>query len=201
MRKVDASEVRDLTAYERVRSAERARNLEVTRHRRIALGESLGFLFENRDTVLFQIEEMVRAERIVDPARIQQEVDSYNGLVPGRDELSATLFIEIPELFRMTPAQIRQAVNRFQGLDKGGVIRLRIAPDVALPARFEEGHSSEEKMAAVHYLRFAVPPAARAALADTSRTAALVVDHPNYKAEAPLPPALRAELLKDLSAD
>jgi len=201
VRKVDASEVKDLTAYEKVRDAERARNLEVTKHRRVAVGENLSLLFENRETVLFQIQEMVRTERIVDPARIQQEVDSYNGLVPGRDELSATLFIEIPEVVRMTPAQVRLAVNRFQGLDKGGAIRLRIAPDVALPARFEEGHSDEERMAAVHYLRFAVPPAARAALADASRTAALVVDHPNYKAEAPLPPALRAELLKDLAAE
>ena len=201
MRKVDASDVRDLTAYERVRGAERARNLEVTKHRRVSVGENLSVLFENRDTVLFQIQEMVRAERIVDPARIQEEVDSYNGLVPGPDELSATLFIEIPEVLRMTPAQVRQAVNRFRGLDEDGVIRLLIAPDVALPARFEEGHSSEEKMAAVHYLRFAVPPAARAALADVSRPAALVVDHPDYKAEAPVSAALRAELLKDLSAE
>ena len=165
------------------------------------MGDNLSFLFENRDTVVFQIQEMVRTERIVDPARIQEEVDAYNGLMPGRDELSATVFIEIPEVVRMTPAQVRQAVNRFQGLDRDGVIRLRIAPDVALPARFEEGHSNEEKMAAVHYLRFAVPPAARAALADTSRTAALVVDHPNYRAEAPVSPALRAEMLKDLSAE
>ena len=201
MRKVGASEVKDLTAYEKVRDVERAKNLEATKHRRVSVGENLSFLFENRDTVLFQIQEMVRTERIVDATRIQEEVDSYNGLVPGRDELSATLFIEIPELVRMTPAQVRRAVNRFQGLNKGGVIWLRIAPDIALPARFEEGQSGEEKMAAVHYLRFAVPPAARAALADASRTAALVVDHPHYKAEAPVSPAVRAELLKDLSAE
>jgi len=201
VRKVGASEVKDLTAYEKVRDVERAKNLEATKHRRVVVGENLSFLFENHETALFQIQEMVRTERIVDATRIQEEVDSYNGLVPGRDELSATLFIEIPELVRMTPAQVRQAVNRFQGLDKGGVIWLRIAPDVALPARFEEGRSNEEKMAAVHYLRFAVPPAARAALADASRTAALVVDHPHYKAEAPVSPAVRAELLKDLSAE
>jgi len=201
VRKVGASEVKDLTAYEKVRDVERAKNLEATKHRRVVVGENLSFLFENHETALFQIQEMVRTERIVDATRIQEEVDSYNGLVPGRDELSATLFIEIPELVRMTPVQVRQAVNRFQGLDKGGVIWLRIAPDVALPARFEEGRSNEEKMAAVHYLRFAVPPAARAALADASRTAALFVDHPNYKAEAPLSSALRAELLKDLSAE
>ena len=201
MRNVGASEVKDLTAYEKVRAAERARNLEATKHRRVSVGENLSFLFENRDTVLFQIQEMVRTERIVDATRIQEEVDSYNGLVPGRDELSATLFIEIPELVRMTSAQVRQAVNRFQGLDQDGVISLKIGSEVSLPARFQEGHSKEEKMAAVHYLRFAVPPAARAALADASRTAALFVDHPNYKAEAPLSSALRAELLKDLSAE
>jgi hypothetical protein len=201
MRKVDVSEVKDLVAYEGVRDAERARNIEVTRHRRIPAGDSLSFLFENRDTVLFQIHEMVRMERIVDPGRIQEEVDSYNGLVPGRDELSATLFIEIPELARMTPSQVRMAVNRFQGLDKDGVIWLKIGSAMSLPARFEEGHSKEEKMAAVHYLRFPVPPAARMALADPSQPATLVIDHPNYKAQAAVPGDLRAELLKDLSAE
>jgi len=200
MRKVNASEVKDLTAYEKVRDAERARNIELTRDRRISVGDRLTFLFENRDTVLFQIHEMVRTERIVDEAKIQEEVDSYNALVPDADELSATLFIEIPELVRMSSAQVREAVNRFQGLDRDGVIWLRIGQDVALPARFEEGHSKEEKMSAVHYLRFAVPAAARAALADASRPATLVVNHPSYKAQAPIPPALRAELLKDLAA-
>jgi uncharacterized protein DUF3501 len=201
MRKVDLSEIKDLVAYERVRDAERARNIEATRNRRISVGNSLSFLFENRDTVLFQIHEMVRMERLVDPARIQEEVDAYNALVPGRDELSATLFIEIPELIRMTPSQVRMAVNRFQGLDRDGVIWLKIGSDASLPARFEEGHSKEEKMAAVHYLRFAVPPAARAALADSSRPATLVIDHPNYEAQAAVSPDLRAELLKDLSAE
>src|SRR5687768_6462849 len=114
MRKVDASEIKDLTAYEKVRDAERARHIELTQDRRISVGERLTFLFENRDTVLFQIHEMVRTERIVDDARIQEEVDSYNALVPDADELSATLFIEIPEPVRMTSAQVREAVNRFQ---------------------------------------------------------------------------------------
>jgi hypothetical protein len=200
MRKVEASEVQDLVAYEKVRAAERARNIELTRHRRISVGENLTFLFENRDTVLFQIHEMVRTERIVDEAKIQEEVDSYNALVPGADELSATLFIEIPGLVKMTQAQVREAVNRFQGLDRDGVIWMKVGNDVRVPARFEEGHSKEEKMAAVHYIRFAVPAAARAALADSSRPATLVVDHPNYKAHAPVPDALRAELLKDLAA-
>jgi hypothetical protein len=200
MRKVDISEIKDLVAYEKVRDAARAHHIEVTRDRRISVGDNISFLFENRDTVLFQIQEMVRTERIVDEAKIQEEVDSYNALVPGADEISATLFIEIPELVRMTPSQVREAVNRFQGLDRDGVIWVRVGPDVRLPVRFEEGHSKEEKMSAVHYVRFAVPPAARAALADASRPAALVIQHPNYKAEAPVSAELRAELLKDLAA-
>jgi len=200
MRKVDISEIKDLVAYEKVRDAARARHIEVTRDRRISVGDNISFLFENRDTVLFQIQEMVRTERIVDEAKIQEEVDSYNALVPGADEISATLFIEIPELVRMKPSQVREAVNRFQGLDRDGVIWVRVGPDVRLPVRFEEGHSKEEKMSAVHYVRFAVPPAARAALADASRPAALVIQHPNYKAEAPVSAELRAELLKDLAA-
>ena len=199
MRKIDVSEVKDLTSYEKAREQVRARNIEHTRDRRLSVGPNLTFLFENQETVLFQIQEMVRTERIVDEAKIREEVDAYNALIPDANELSATLFIEIPELVRMTPAQVREAVNRFQGLDRDGVIWLRIAPDVSLPARFEEGHSKEEKMSAVHYLRFAVPPPARAALGDSSRPATLVVDHPNYKAQAAVPDALRAELLKDLA--
>jgi hypothetical protein len=190
MRKVDVSE--------KVRDSARARNIEHTRDRRISVGQNLTFLFENRDTVLFQIQEMVRTERIVDDAKIREEVDAYNALVPDAGELSATLFIEIPDLVKMTTAQVREAVNRFQGLDRDGVIWLKVGDDVKIPARFEEGHSKEEKMSAVHYLRFAVPAAARAALADKSHPATLVVHHPNYKAQATVPDALRAELLKDL---
>ena len=199
MRKVDVSEVKDLVAYEKVRDSVRARNIELTRERRLPVGQNLTFLFENRDTVLFQIQEMVRTERIVDEAKIREEVDAYNALVPDAGELSATLFIEIPDLVKMTSAQVREAVNRFQGLDRDGVIWMRVGNDVRIPVRFEEGHSKEEKMSAVHYVRFAVPAAARAALADKSRLATLVVDHANYKAQATVTDALRAELLKDLA--
>ena len=200
MRKVEISEVKDLVAYERVRDAARAHHLEVTRNRRISVGDNISFLFENRDTVLFQIQEMVRTERIVDPVKIQEEVDAYNPLVPGADELSATLFIEIPELVRKSSTQVREAVNRFQGLDRDGVIWVGVGPDVRLPARFEEGHSKEEKLAAVHYLRFPVPAEAQVVLSDPRQRVRLVVDHPNYRAEADVPPATRAELLADLRA-
>jgi len=197
MEKVRPSEVLDLVAYEKVRDAMRADIIARKRNRRVSVGDTLTFLFENRDTVLFQIQEMVRTERIVHADKVRDEVDAYNALVPDAGELSATLFIEIPELARMSQEEVRRTVNRFQGIDREGVFL--VAGAHRIPARFEEGHSKEEKMAAVHYLRFPLPEAARAALRDPAQPARLVVDHPGYKAEAEIPPAVRGELLADLA--
>jgi hypothetical protein len=162
------------------------------------VGDRITLVFENRETVLFQIQEMVRAERIVEDRKIQDEIDAYEPLLPGNGELSATLFIEIPELVHMSPDAVRKAVNRFRGLDRDGGVSLRVG-GVVLAARFEDGHSKEEKMAAVHYLRFPVPAAAREALHDPAARVRLVIDHPDYEAEADVPPGMRAELLRDLA--
>jgi Protein of unknown function (DUF3501) len=197
MTRIERSEVKDLVAYEKVREETRARVIEVKKARRIALGDTLTLLFENRETVLFQIQEMARAERIVDAGRIQDEIEAYQVLLPGPGELSATLFIEIMEIARMTTAQIREAVNRFQGLDQGTVF-LELGGH-RVPARFESGDTKEEKMAAVHYVRFAVPAEGRAALADPAQPVRLIVAHPRYRAEAAVPPELRAQMAADLA--
>ncbi len=197
MQKIVLSDVRNLVEYEKVRDAARAAVIALKKDRRVSVGENLTFLFENRQTVLFQIQEMVRTERIVDEAKIQDEIDAYNALLPGEGELSATLFIEIPELTHLDQEEVRRRVNRFQGLHEDRVA-LVIGDGARVPARFEGGHSKEEKMAAVQYLRFPLNAGARAALADLDRPARLVVDHPNYQAETTLAPALRAEVLKDL---
>ena len=196
MRKVGPDEIKDLVAYEKAREAMRARVIALKRRRRLALGPNLTLLFENRDTVLFQVQEMIRTERIVDDDKIQEELDVYNALVPDAGELSATLFIEIPEVVRMSQDEVREAVNRFQGLEDDAL--WLVAGGTRVPARFESGHSKEEKMAAVHYVRFVVPEAARAALADPAADIRFVVDHPNYRAESPVPPELREALRQEL---
>jgi hypothetical protein len=198
MHKIAVSDVKNLVEYEKVRDAMRRDVIAAKEKRRLAVGAEVGLLFENRETVLFQIQEMVRMERIVEDRKIQDEIDAYRPLLPGGGELSATLFIEIPEVVRMSREEVRAAVNRFQGLDRDGCVSLRIGDGLVLPARFEEGHSSEEKMAAVHYVRFPVPPAARKALADPAARVRVVIDHPSYAAEAEVPPGLRPELLQDL---
>src|SRR5260370_12553687 len=199
MQKITLSDHKNLHEYEKVREAYRARIIALKRNRRVSVGENLTFLFENRDTVLFQIQEMVRTERIVEDARVQEEIDAYRALLPGPGELSATLFIEIPELARLSQEEVRRTVNRFSGLDRDGVF-LTIGDRLGIPARFEGGHSKEEKMAAVHYLRFPVCEEAQAALADHAQAVRLVVDHPHYKAESEIAPAVRAELLRDLAS-
>jgi hypothetical protein len=196
MRKVERGEVKDLVAYEKAREAMRAHVIGIKTHRRVAVGPNLSVLFENRDTVLFQIQEMVRTERLVDDARIQEEIDVYNALLPERGELSATIFIEIPELVRMTPDEVRETVNRFQGLDRDSV--WLVMDGLRIPASFESGHTREEKMAAVHYVRFALPDAARAALREGSADARLVVEHPEYRAETSLGAETRRALREDL---
>jgi hypothetical protein len=197
--RITLADVRNLVEYEKTRETMRAALIALKKDRRVSVGENLTFLFENRETVLFQIQEMVRTERIVDDARIQDELDAYNALLPARGELSATLFIEIPELAHLSQEEVRKRVNRFQGLDRDHVA-LVVGDGIRAPACFEGGHGKEEKMAAVQYLRFTLTPEARQALSDPRLSARLVVDHPNYRGETALPTAVRAELLRDLAA-
>jgi hypothetical protein len=199
MDKISLADVKNLVEYEKVREALRAQVIALKRRRRVSVGESLTLLFENRETVLYQIQEMVRTERIVDEGKIQEEVDAYAPLLPAAGELSATLFIEIPELVRMSQDEVRRAVNRFQGMDHEGVFL--VVGERRIPARFEDGHSNEAKMSAVHFVRFPVSPEARAALADPQEPVRLVVDHAHYKAETTVPAEVRSELLRDLSSD
>jgi hypothetical protein len=197
MRKVTLEDIRDIAQYERVREAERARLIALKRPRRIALGAHLTLLFENHATVLFQIQEMMRAERIVLPERIQDEIDTYNALVPDEGQLAATLFIEIADIATMTTGDMRTAVNRFRGIQDGHVSL--IVGGRVLPARFESGETSEEKLAGVHYLRFDVSEEARDLLADPAQPLRLVCTHPHHPAETELGPETRAELLADLA--
>jgi hypothetical protein len=195
--KIVLGDLMNIADYEKVREGMRAEVIALKKLRRVHVGDNLTFLFENRQTVLFQIQEMMRTERIVHDDKVQDEIDAYAPLLPGNGEVSATLFIEIPDLFKLTQAEVRETVNRFQGLDQGAVSLVMGAH--RLPARFEGGHSKEEKMAAVHYLRFLVTGQARAALADASAPAQIVVEHPNYRARTDLSAELRGELLDDLA--
>jgi len=180
--------------YEKVREDRRRRVIVLKRKRRLEVGSYLSFVFENRDTLLFQIQEMCRAERIVDDAKVQEEIDVYSGLLPGPGELSATLFIEIPD-----KDQIKPVLDRFMGIDTGRHVWFDLGGGMTVSGSFEAGHSDEEKgkLAAVHFVRFAFSPAEVAAF----RKAAvdLVVEHPAMRARTRLSDETKAELLADLA--
>lgn len=196
MQSIELKDILNIAEYERVREATRAGIIALKKNRRIQVGPNLSLVFENRETVLFQIHEMVRTERLVDDRKIQDEIDAYQNLIPAKGELSATLFIEIPGIAEMPHEKAREAVNYFQGFDAGGIV-LR-AGDVRSVAAFEPGFSNDEKMAAVQYLKFPVSEEMRAALTDPSATLTLAAENGRYRAEAPLPEAVRKELLRDL---
>lgn len=178
--------------YERDRPTIRQRIIALKKRRRISVGALVTLVFENRQTLLFQIQEMIRTERIFDPGKIQEECDVYNALLPGLDELSATLFIEITD-----SEKIQELLDSLQNIDRSDTVALRVG-DTSIFASFEAGHSKEDKISAVHFVRFSTTPTFRTQLAQPDMPAFLTIMHPHYRAEAPVSHEMRQEWLKDL---
>lgn len=191
MKPISRDEVLNLPEYEIARPDFRRHLIEKKRRRRVALGPIMTLIFENRETVLFQIQEMLRVERIVRPQKVQEELDVYNELLPDAGEVAATLFIEVAD-----PARVQPISDGFVGLDEPGRLRLSIGSR-EYPARFAAGQSREDRTSAVHYVRFEVGDQGRADLA-VGEPATLRVDHGDYHENAPLPKETVAELLEDL---
>ena len=193
MKLLEPSEILNLVEYEKVRDARRRRIVELKKTRRVSVGRYLTFVFENRDTVWFQIQEMVRAERIVDDAKIAEEVEVYNGLLPHPGELSATLMIEIEQA-----AEIKPVLDKLLGIDTRGYVKMTVGSRVVV-GDFEAGHSDEErgKLSAVHFVRFVLPPEARERFMTSE--VALLVEHPNEHARTVLSDETKRSLLGDLA--
>src|SRR5450432_3078983 len=191
MNPLTSADLTNLHEYELERPDFRRRVIELKSHRRIALGPLMTLVFENRDTVRFQVQEMLRAERIVRPEKVQHELDVYNELLPGPGEIAATLFIEITD-----QARIQEVLDGFIGFDEPGKLVLRAGGQV-YPALFAPGQSREDRISAVHYIRFSLGAEGRAALASAGE-AALEVAHGGYEARQVLAPATVRELVADL---
>ena len=193
MTPIASGDILNLYDYEKVREARRRDVIALKAERRVTVGHCLSFVFENRETVWFQIQEMIRAERIVDDGKIAEEIAVYNTLLPRPGELAATMFIEIEE-----PARIKPVLDALLGIDTRDYVRLRVGPHVSVGI-FETGHSDEElgKLSAVHFVRFPLPPAARAIFAEAE--VVLVIEHPNERARAVLSAACRRRLAQDLA--
>jgi Protein of unknown function (DUF3501) len=194
MKLIDRNEVLGLGDYETIRERFRARVIDAKKRRRVALGPQASALFENRDTVLLQIQEILRTERITRAAAIQHELDTYNENLPGDDELSCTVMIEIVDKDERE-AFLRAAA----GLERH--VWLVVDGDRVAARPSERAGAVPERTTAVHYLKFRLPSALAESLrASRVKSMALAVDHPSYTAQADLPRATIAELVEDLNS-
>jgi hypothetical protein len=189
MKPIERSELLDLGAYEQVRERFRARVISVKRPRYVALGPAMTVLFENRDTVLFQVQEMLRTERITQEKAILHELETYNELIPKDRELSATIFIEYPER-----DERERMLTALAGVETAFYVMAGDERCAVLPDR--RGTEPDRTMA-VQYVKFPLSAAAVAALRSGAAALKLGVDHAAYRAEV----TLGAEALASLRDD
>ena len=192
MRKLTVDDILDLRAYERERAEFRARIIAMKKIRRIALGDLMTVVFENTDTMRFQIQEMARAEKMLRDEQIEHEVATYNELLPDDGQLSATLFVEITD-----PDGLREWLPKLVGLQDHVSVEAAGVRSPAAEVDAERLTREEEITTTVHYLRFTFTPEQRAAFANGP--VVLRIDHPEYQAAVELSPETRASLAADLA--
>ena len=192
MNVITANDLMSYEEYERRREAFRTKIIALKQRRRISVGPFITMVFENRETLQFQIQEMIRAERIVEPAKVQDELDVYNALLPQQNELSATLLIEITD-----EAKMKENLDQFMGLDHGEKVAIIAGGEEAF-GEFEGGRSHETKISAVHFVRFRPSAEMNRAFADLTRPVTIRVIHGEYHQEVPVPGSMREEWLADL---
>jgi len=164
----------------------------VDRYRRVRVGPKLTLVFENRQTLWFRVQEIVRVARLADPSRGQQELDWYNRLLPARNRLQAALVIDTPE----GPGWFEHV--QYWEEFTGDVLRL-IAAGEAVTATLITCRPEDRAAGAAHWLEFAVNPEVRKALGDPRKPAYFAADYRTYQYQSqPLSPALRQSLLDDL---
>ena len=192
-RKLTLDDILDVRAYERGREEFRRQIIALKQRRRLNLGTFVSVVFENRDTVRSQIQEMARVEHLSTDEDIQVEIDTYNSMIPLPGQLCATLFIELT-----SDDSMREWLPRLVGIESSIVIRLADGSEVrSFPeARHAEQLTRPDTTSAVHYLQFAFSPEQIAALA--SGGAVLRCNHPNYLEEIALTAVNVEEMLADL---
>jgi hypothetical protein len=196
MAKLTPDDIADLRAYEREREEFRAFVIALKKKRRVSVGPFVTFVFENRHTVRFQIQEMARVERLISDEAIETELRIYNPLIPEVGHLAVTMFVEL-----ITDDELREWLPKLVGIettpelvlgesDEAEVVRCLVDPD------HEAQLTREDITSTVHYLHFSLTPDQVARFA--AGPVRLALRHPAYDHEVALGDETRAELLDDL---
>ncbi len=182
-----------LEAYARERNAFRAKVIAHKKLRTLHVGGHVTLQFEDELLIRYQIQEMLRVERIFEEEGIRHELDAYNPLVPDGANWKATMFIEYPDV-----EERKRMLERLKGIERKTWVQVEGAERVYAIADEDLERENEEKTAAVHFVRFELPPAFRQALRRGARLT-IGVDHPEYRASVEPTPEQRAALVADLS--
>jgi Protein of unknown function (DUF3501) len=190
-RGLSGSDLMSLEQYAREREAFRARVIAHKRIRSVAVGPNMTWVFEDRLTVQYQIQEMLRIERIFEPGGIEEELEAYNPLIPDGANLKATMMIEFPD-----PAVRAAALAAMRGVERACSLEIEGLARVVAIADEDLERENEEKTSAVHWLRFELPAEARAAIRRGASVTA-GVDHPSYRHAVQLSAATIESLARD----
>ena len=191
MRDLTLDDIKDLREYERERDEFRRHIVAMKKRRRVQLGDLLTIVFENTDTMRFQIQEMARIERMLTDEQIEQEVETYKQFIPAPNELSGTLFVEIDNKERLY-----EWLPKLVGIQRAVSIWLHDGSTLASVPEDEERLTREGTTTTVHYLKFRFSPEQIDAF--SAGSVRIVVDHPSYNAVVELTEEQRSELLGDL---
>ncbi|MDP4198288.1 MAG: DUF3501 family protein [Bacteroidota bacterium] len=189
---ITLTDILDIAQYEKIRPELRKRVIEEKRHRRVQVGPVMTFVFENRMTVQFQIQEMLRTERLVHDEAIQHEIDTYSKLLPSRNELSATLLVEITEKEKIKPT-----LDSLVGLTENSIFL--VIGEWEIATQFDEEQSEEGRISAVQYVRWHLTDQDVERIRFGQSDVSLIVRHPNYRFATQLTNEQRESIARDLS--
>lgn len=193
MNKLQAGDLMTLEAYAKARPEMRQRVIAHKKDRTVALGEHITLLFEDDLTVRYQVQEMLRVERIFEEDGIRDELDAYNPLIPDGSNWKATLLIEYPDV-----EERRVMLARLKGVEDRVWVQVEAHERISAIADEDLERENDEKTSSVHFLRFELTPLMKTALAGGARLA-MGVDHADYSVGIEVPPESRTALLRDLA--
>ena len=193
MQKISRDSLMTLEAYAKARKEFRARVLAHKKNRTVHLGDHVTLVFEDELTIRYQVQEMLRIEKIFEEDGIQDELDAYNPLIPDGQNFKATMLIEYED-----PGERKGALARLKGIEDRTFVRVEGCAPVYAIADEDLERETEEKTSSVHFLRFELTREMVDAL-KYGMTLSVGIDHPHYQAALdPLPAEVRAALVKDL---
>lgn len=192
MSKLTRDDLYSLEKYAEVRPEFRARVMEHKKNRRVTIGEHAGLYFEDALTMQYQVQEMLRIERIFEADGIQEELDVYNPLIPDGSNWKATFMIEYAD-----PEERKAALAKLIGVEKALYMQVEGFDRVHPVANEDLDRETEDKTSSVHFVRFELTPE----MVSAAKQGAAIragIDHPAYREETVIPDVVRQSLVGDL---